>query len=122
MIDTESESSNEIKDPEVDKKKRQHKLETNRVYSNFYYQDNKDYWKQKVTCACGMIVPFSHQSRHNKTKKHINRMKLLPVEEEEEDPFQEIEEEYTKKLLELRQLLISVTTKIQEIKHTLNTL
>jgi hypothetical protein len=37
-------------------------------------KDNYDYRKKSVICECGMSVSYTHKSRHDTTKKHINLM------------------------------------------------
>ena len=41
-----------------------------------YYQDNKEHFKEKIICDCGSIVSRTHISRHNKTIKHQEYLKL----------------------------------------------
>jgi len=52
-------------------------------YNQKYYAENKkkvlDYNREKLTCKCGAIVNRSGTSRHNKTKKHIGKMRQLEV-------------------------------------------
>jgi group I intron endonuclease len=42
-----------------------------------YYQINKDYCREKLTCECGCVVTRGCLSRHRKTKKHIQLMSKL---------------------------------------------
>ncbi len=37
-------------------------------------KDNYEYRKFNVVCECGMSVSYTHKSRHNTSKKHINLM------------------------------------------------
>ncbi len=45
--------------------------------SKQYYLDNIEKLKQIIVCCCGLTYTFSHQSRHFKTKHHMNS---IPVQ------------------------------------------
>ena len=41
-----------------------------------YYFKNKNYFYEKIMCECGFIYPRYNLSRHKKSKKHAQYLKL----------------------------------------------
>ena len=53
------------------------KTENIAEYRKRYREENKDYWKQKVTCElCNLTITRGAKSHHKKSGKHLfNEMK-----------------------------------------------
>lgn len=49
----------------------------NKDYDKTYYQENKEYYNEKIKCECGCELARGNVRRHRKTKKHLNKMKEL---------------------------------------------
>ena len=54
----------------------EHKEETKK-----YYQDNKEHFLEKINCECGSSVSRTHISRHNKSNRHQEYLKLKSEKE-----------------------------------------
>ena len=65
---------------EKNKEKLKDYREKNKEKMKEYYENNKDIilakWKEKVTCICGCILNKNNLSKHLKTPKHFNSLKM----------------------------------------------
>ena len=52
-----------------------------KVTSKKYYIDNKEYLTEKINCECGSSICRTHISRHYKTNKHLEYLKLKSEKE-----------------------------------------
>jgi hypothetical protein len=66
--------------PEYIKKKYQRQLELHLDYNKEKYQKYKEEYRekktQKITCECGQIIFRDNLSRHKKTEKHQEKIKI----------------------------------------------
>jgi len=65
---------------EKSKKYREENMEQLRERKKKYYEENKEKIKeqrsQQIECECGLTYTPNHQSRHKRTNKHLELMKL----------------------------------------------
>ena len=47
------------------------------ILKQVYYQNVREKKSTRITCDCGLIFTFQHKLRHEKSKHHIARMKVI---------------------------------------------
>jgi hypothetical protein len=72
-------------DPECNKKQHQRRLELHLDYhkiKNERYNCKKEILKNKYTCECGSNIRATDKPRHNKSKKHLDYIATIAIQQE----------------------------------------